>query len=379
MKLLNTKKLPILVVSLMLPLCVAVLPAFAQEDEESAQTLQNIEDQRTAELEEQLELTIPEITDNPNHIITFSDPSEEEVGVQLEIDGGGYKKVKSPYTLPSLGIGEHNLKFRFTDREETRQTLEKSIVVIPRPPIINAPQTVSSTQIALNGTALVGSTVDIFLAGGTTNQKGTATVLEDGSWTHAFEGEFPYQIYDIVAITKKGGFASSFSEAVVFELSEDNSSNTPSVTVQPIHFAFKDINADNFRSNLLNNLDLLYLLLGVFGLGILLTILFVLARRGRRERKIEGNFLQFFKGKAGQEQKGDKSADSKKMTLREKFEKAGLQKNGSEQAEQEPVQTLSKDEFMKEYKGEDPDDKKGSEKPKKKKGEKVDVSLTSKK
>ena len=100
--------------------------------------------------------------------------------MQLEIDGQGFKTIESPYTLPSLGIGDHVLTFRFTDEEETRQTLEKTLVVIPRPPVINAPETVSSTQITLNGTALVGSVVDIFLAGGAVNIKATTQVEEDG-------------------------------------------------------------------------------------------------------------------------------------------------------------------------------------------------------
>lgn len=380
MKLLRIKNLPIFFLPVLL-ISFVLHPVYAQE--ETAQTLQSIEDQRTADLEKQLALTIPKITDNPNHILTFTDPSEEKEGVQLEIDGQGFKKVSSPYTLPSLGIGQHTLTFRFTDDEETRQTLEKSLVVVPRPPIINAPQSVSTTEMTITGTALVASQVDIFLAGGTVNQKATVDVATDGTWTHTFEGAFPLQVYNVVAVTKKNGFASSFSETVVFALAEDTDGNNNVKTLTPIHFAFEDLTVDNLRTNISNNLDLLYLVIATFLLGAGITSLYVLARRNKRQRKIEGNFLQFLGAKDSQKpEKGSTDkVDAKKMTLREKFEQAGLGNNEEKKQEEEPSEEvgMSKEEFMEEYRDQDPDNNKGEEKKKKvKKGKNVKVSLTSK-
>lgn len=364
--------------------------------QEGQETLQNIEEERTNKLESQLGLTIPEITDNPNHVISFTDPSSEKAGVQLEIDGQGFREITSPYTLPSLGIGRHVLTFRFTDREETRQTLEKILVVVPRPPVVNAPTGVSTEQITVKGTALIGSIVDIFLSGGTTHLKAEATVQADGTWSHTFENTFPLQIYNVVAITKRSGFASSFSETIVFELSEGDVVNTPSSNVKPIHFAFKDINRDNFKDVFKNNLDLVYLSILLFLLGTILATLLSSNRKATQLKRVEGHFHQMFKSneqsnKGETEDKGTES--SKKLTLREKFEQAGIankeaQKTVEEKNDNrtdlelegkeisESSEIMTKDEFMEKFKEQDPDDEKGKEKKAKKK-KNVKVSLTS--
>ncbi len=370
-------------------------PTEAQQGEES---LQSIEQERTNRLETQLGLTIPAITDNPNHVITFTDPSSEKAGVQLEIDGQGFREITSPYTLPSLGIGRHVLTFRFTDTEDTRQTLEKILVVVPRPPVINAPTGISTQEITLKGTALIGSTVDIFLAGGTTHLKAEAAVQADGTWSHTFEGEFPLQVYNLVAITKRNGFASSFSETIVFELSEGDVVKTPASNLKPVHFAFRDINSSNIGNTIRNNLDLLYLSITLFALGIIVSSLFTSANRKSHLKRVEGQFQQIFNKRDGTKDtpKGNTqgaNASSKKLTLREKFEQAGLaKKEESTTSEKLPEEkdsatpspeenTMSKEEFMEKFQEQDPDDEKGRENSKKtskknKKRGNVKVTLT---
>lgn len=375
-------------------------PALAVSEEGTDSTLTNLEDQRIERLEKELSLTIPAISDNPNHIITFKDPSEENVGVQLEIDGQGYKTVTSPYTLPSLGIGKHVLTFRFTDSEETQQTLEKTLTIIPRPPIIEAPETLSQSQLVFKGTSLAVSTVDLYMTSGTKQYREQVVVNNDGTWTHTFEDTFEYGIYNIVALTRKNGLASSYSETIVFEITKSGGNTVKTVKETPIHFTFQDMFKQNPQEIVSRNPDLAYLVGVSLLTGLVIAILFARIAHVRLSRNLENVFSNRLKKIENTSPKKEEKDDSKFLTLREKFERAGLKKEPVKNVEVEEVQdsketetvekekVVSKEEFLKDFKKHDPDTKDGKEKKSKKEEKKekrssnlmnsINISLTSK-
>lgn len=351
-----------------------------QGTDDIAQVLTSIEEERSTKLKEELGVTIPLETDNPNHIITFKDPSGK--GVKLEVDGQGFKTVKSPYTLPSLGIGSHVLTFRFTDSQESSQTLETDMVVVPRPPVLNAPEIVSKGEIVIKGTSLASSTVEVFISGDTLHFKGSADVNTDGSWSFRFKENFKYAVYTVIARTKKSGFSSSLSEPVVFELSSKETTSGTVKVSQPIYFDFREFTPNNLVSNVKNNPHLL-ILGAIFAiLGGLITWGIESISSRKVNKTAEGKFIKLLSDNEGKEKKNtsvkkEVKTDSKGMTLKEKFEKAGFKVPEVQTKEKE----ITKDEFLEAYKDQDPDNVKGVEKKEEPKNEKkkVAVSLTSKK
>ncbi len=401
------KKLIVTTLSILF-IALSISPLYAQTTQADIDNvLVNIENERIKKLEAQLALTIPLTTDNPNHVITFADPAKK--GVKLEIDGQGYKTVKSPYTLPSLGIGKHILTFRFTDTEGTEQTLEKSITVIPRPPILQVPETVSSNKISLKGTALAGSTVNIFVSSGTKSYRESTTVETDGVWSKDITGEFIHGIYTTIAYTTKNGIASQYSEPLVFEYKSDN--NNINTNVSPkIFFTFKDSIDQNIIDTLKSNTDLIILIASTFilGLGISSIVSFLVNRK--KHQKLENIFQNFLEKKNVDEKdknsKKETKEEIKPLTIREKMALLQSQKqeeivdqpkqeeeNKSEtkveekatvtqEVQETPIETevvVSKEEFLNDFKEHDPDNEKGQEVKKKKKNilDKVKVSLTS--
>ena len=172
------------------------------------------EEERESDFENQLLLQIPLLTDNPSHILTFTDPSTEKNGVQLEIDGTKYIEIKSPYALPALGIGKHVLKFKFTDKEGATQVLEKELTIIPRPPIIKAPQ-INGNNIIINGTGLANSELIILLSSGVDNYTENITIDKDGNWSNTFDIQNSEStLFNVSAYTRKYGFASNLSEII---------------------------------------------------------------------------------------------------------------------------------------------------------------------
>ena len=386
--------------------------------------LVNIESERIKKLEAQLAISVPLTTDNPNHVITFADPSGK--GVKLEIDGQGYKTIKSPYTLPSLGIGKHTLMFKFTDSESAEQTLEKSVTVVPRPPILLVPENVTTTKITLKGTALAGSTINIFLSSGTKSFRETTTVGTDGNWSKEIVGEFAYGIYTTVSFTSKNGISSQFSEPLVFEFKVDEN-NPKTVSSTPIFFTFKNSIEQNVIEVLKANTDLIILIVSALILGIILASTTSYLMNRRKHKKLESIFKNFLDKKDNTQPKTN-SPEVKSMTIREKMAQLQSQKEVEQPKVEEVVEQevkeevkaeetqkdkkekqvekkkeelkeefvkekseevlediksdevlIDKEEFLKEYKEFDPDNNKGEEIKKDKKNlfEKIKISLTS--
>ena len=120
--------------------------------------LEQQDEERTQEIANLLGFVLPEYTDNPSYVITFKDPSPDSQGVEADIDGGSFKKISSPYTLPALSIGQHTIKFRFYDKDSNVQLLEYTLVIIPRTPIISSPD-LKEDSITISGTALANSEI----------------------------------------------------------------------------------------------------------------------------------------------------------------------------------------------------------------------------
>lgn len=357
---------------------INLFPLFAFAQTESVDdVLKDIEAQRIEKLEAQLGISIPTETDNPNHIVSFKDPSGK--GVKLEIDGQGYKTILSPYTLPSLGIGDHVLSFKFVDKEETAQTLEENIVIIPRPPVINAPTEITLSKISLSGTAVAGSTVELFISGETINHKKEATVTSEGKWDISFENGFTYAIYTVIGRAKKNGYSSNLSEPLVFEIDETNKPKTTGLTNhKSIFFDFGSITLDNIVPTIKSNPHLIILIVLPFILGVVFSGLLKSVTRKKTDKEREGKFFDLMNGKNKNEkehkkEKKENSFEPSSMTLRERFEKAGYKLPRGKDGK-----VVSKAEFLERFKEQDPDNVRGKEKKEKKaeKKEKKDVAVS---
>lgn len=371
--------------------------ALAQDEEATA------EEQKPTTPFEELALELPTVTDNPSLIITFTDPSTNKDGVQLEIDKKGFVTMKSPYTFPALSIGSHLLKFKFVDKYGATQTVDKEIIVIPRAPILNTPS-IETSKITFGGSALAGSEVILLLS---TDQKmvtKTGLVDDDGKWRIEITDTIPTGMYSFTAYARKYGYASNLAEAMTLEVGNNQKQVVTEDDKEKIHFAFKDINQTNIKEVLENNTDLIITLSSILVLGILLGLLFSsMSHKSKENKEVK---------KASKTLEKPSSPETKVMTLRDKLiskeagfehpiteeelpktveesevndqpveeveeivepvvinEIKGLNKPPSQKKEEKIV---TKVDFLKDFKHEDPDDEKGKEK-------KVKVSLTSKK
>lgn len=355
---------------------------YAQSD---INQLDEIEVQRQQALEQQVGFTLPKYTDNPNYIITFVDPSPDKKGVEIQIDGKDFATITSPYTFPALTIGDHNIKFRFNDKDGNVQTLEYEFIVIPRPPIINPPL-IEENSITLRGTGLSGSDIIIFLTSNTFNHTETVQTDSSGNWSVVIKPEtnFLEGIYTATAYVRRDGYSSELAQASVFEIGNTQANKIESEKDE-IHFAFSDIDFSNIINILAINPDLIILIVITLLIGIIPTILLMGTGKKSREenlfRTIEKNI------------KGDKKGEEK--TLRELFESNGKEskKDSNEKSEEEKKElkintdvlkkikendrVISKEDFLKEYKSVDPDGQTGKEKSSEKVKKEIKVSLTS--
>lgn len=353
---------------------------FADEREE----LDQIEAEREEDFLKQLELDIPKITDNPSHLITFVDPSDTSEGVQLEIDEKGFELIRSPYSLPALRIGIHTLTFKFVDSLGSTQIVEKEIIVIPRPPIINSPSFGEESMI-ISGTGLADSQLILILSSSKNLDTFETEINKEGTWDIEIDlTALPEGLYTFSAYTRRNGYASDLAESVTFE--QGNSQNHTLFQgnkENDIYFSFGAITLDNIKQIILSNSDLLLLILITFTLGFLLSWVLNVILRNSSEKKV----IEELEEKMNNN--GKKEKEEKGMTLKEKLSKKG--KKVEEEKEDKEVEVkeeekkkekkakkeekiVTKIDFLKDFKTFDPDDEKGREKEKI-----IDIEITSKK
>ena len=353
---------------------------FADEREE----LDQIEAEREEDFLKQLELDIPKITDNPSHLITFVDPSDTSEGVQLEIDEKGFELIRSPYSLPALRIGIHTLTFKFVDSLGSTQIVEKEIIVIPRPPIINSPSFGEDSMI-ISGTGLADSQLILILSSSKNLDTFETEINKEGTWNIEIDlTALPEGLYTFSAYTRRNGYASDLAESVTFE--QGNSQNHTLFQgnkENDIYFSFGAITLNNIKQIILSNSDLLLLILITFTLGFLLSWVLNVILRNSSEKKV----IEELEEKMNNN--GKKEKEEKGMTLKEKLSKKG--KKVEEEKEDKEVEVkeeekkkekkakkeekiVTKIDFLKDFKTFDPDDEKGREKEKI-----IDIEITSKK
>jgi hypothetical protein len=366
--------------------CLFSISVYAQQDTPLSEVkaseielLNEQDEQRDKEIANQLGFVLPEYTDNPSYIITFKDPSPNGSGVEIDLDEKGFNKIESPYTLPALSIGIHDVRFRFNDNTDTVKILEYKLIVIPRAPIVETPQ-ISTNSIAVSGSALANSDLLYILSGNAYDTTGTVHTDAQGKWNVNIESEqeFLPGIYTFTALIRKNGYSSNFSNPITFNIGESSISTKTEETKQNgVSFSFKSINKENISQIFEENRDLSFLVLGSIILGLFIgsfiKTLLTNSKSEKKNKEVEGLI-----------KKSEKKDDAK--TLREIFGNDSTQSEETPQTEpevkpetntkpQKKESIINKDVFLKKYKMVDPDDDKGIEKKSKKK---VKISLTSK-
>ncbi len=288
---------------------------YAEENpKQTDKELQTLTQERENDLEQQLLLDLPETTDNPNHVITFKDPSGK--GVQLSIDGSDFETIKSPYILPSLGIGKHQLLFQFYDKEETLQSLEKILYVLPRPPVINPP-IVEKKDIKISGTSLPDSEVTVLLSNSSKLQQYKAMTDKNGIWSLTIQKNLQPDKYMLIAFTKKRGYNSAVSEPIFFVVQEkekkkdDAAVSQPKTEPQDWKKRYLKLAIDTYKK--VRNDKVLLILVGLDTILSLLIGLFIhkiLTRKTIKKAKtlVEDSITK----------------EEKELTIKEQLEQAGL-------------------------------------------------------
>ncbi len=351
----------------------------------TTEQLDQKEAQRETDFLNQLLLEIPAETDNPSYTLTFTDPSSDKKGVQLEIDSKSYQDIKSPYSLPALSIGKHTLKFKFADKYNTTQILEKEIIILPRPPIISTPN-ILENKLVLTGTGLANSDLTLILASDDRMVVKEAAVDADGKWSISIEENIPSGVYSFIAYLRKYGFSSNLSQPITANIDKNITSVTSSNINQSedIRFALKDIKLDKLPVILSSNPDLLVVISIGFILGIIISSLIYAFSKASKEKKEIKKVECIVKPKEEDSKKGktlfekltqdieEKKGEGNKDKGKKEEEKIDDKKDVKEEKKQEKPEFLSKIDFLKDFKKFDPDDDKGKEK------DNIKVSLTSK-
>ena len=354
----------------------------------AAEEVEKLDEQRTEEIENELKISIPDYTDNPSHIITFVDPSEEKVGVELDIDESGYKDITSPYSFPSLSIGRHRLKFRFVDSIGATKVLEYNIVIIPRPPIIKAPQ-FSDNNLLLSGTGLANSEVVLTISVGADYYTQISEIDEEGNWNTSVEFDTVVNgIYIIAGYTRKDGYASNPSEPAVIQYGEEGVENNEKDS--DIVFSFNQIEFSNIPSIIGQNPDLLILTIsGVLLGGLVTALLFMLINKAnrdgrdieienkiKRKEKNEKTLLELF----GEEKVKDSKKPVKEKKVKKKKSRKEIKEEKVEESNNQKEAVFTRTDFLKDFKNFDPDKESGKEnkEPSDKTKKDVIVTLTSK-
>lgn len=360
------KYLKILVATAVIPLIFAS-HAFAQEDTTVQQLVGTTESTTTSTpvtptKENPLGLDIPDQTDNPSTIITFTNPSQSGAIVQLEIDSKGFVDITSPYSFPALSIGKHTLEFKYQDANAATQIYSTSIVIIPRPPILNTP-TITADTVTISGTGLANSEIIMLLSSGTEVSSQTGLIDGDGKWSMNFSRTtLPNDIYSITGYIRRYGYASNFSEVTKFTLDVNSSTNNKGEYLLDL----SQLSLTVVKDWIVNNQTYILIAFCAFVLGIVVGIFSKTQRIKEVTHRAEEKIAKQFQKNTEKKQE---------VTLREKLMAEGKKEEKAEPVEQkEEKVVINKIDFLKDYKKFDPDEANGKEsKPA------VDVTLTSKK
>ncbi len=318
--------------------------------------------------ENPLGLDIPEQTDNPSTIITFTNPSQTGAIIQLEIDSKGFVDITSPYSFPALSIGKHTLEFKYQDANAATQIYSTSIVIIPRPPILSTP-VISTDTVTISGTGLANSEIIVLLSSGAEASSETGLIDGDGRWSINFNrADLPNDIYSINGYVRRYGYASDLSEITKFTLDTSNtSSNKGEYLLDLSQLSFTVV-----KEWVKNNQTYILIAFCAFVFGIVIGIVSKTQRIKDVTQRAEDKVAKQFQKNMGKKQE---------VTLREKLmadEKKDV-KNVEKPAEdssasKEETAVINKLDFLKDYKKFDPDNEQGKEeKPP------VSITLTSKK
>jgi hypothetical protein len=300
-----------------------------------------------------LGLNIPNQTDNPSITITFTDPSADAQGVQLDTDTKGFATISSPYTFPALSIGKHILEFKFADKDGVTQLYDTSVIIIPRVPVLTS-ASVKTDKVTVTGTGLANSELITILSSGSDVVTKTTTIDENGKWSISIDrNEFSGEVYSINAYVRRYGYASDLSETTKFTFKDTSNSVSDTET----QFAIGNITLEKVKSFISSNQTAVILSLAGLLIGILLGILFSHSGKKNAQEKVT---------KTVEKQMSKKVEEKPGMTLREKL--LGKEEDRKEE------KVVSKIDFLKDFKNFDPDDEKGKEEK-----QQVEVSLTSKK
>jgi len=338
------------------------------------------EAQREESFSNLLKLNIPNQTNNPSLVLTFIDPSEEKKGVQLEIDSKSFITITSPYTLPALSIGDHILRFKFVDNVGTTQLLEKTLIVLPRAPIISAP-TINDSSVLVYGTGLANSEIILVMSSGLNIFTKQSTIDGEGKWSIQFgTGELVDGTYSLTGYVRKYGYSSDPAEPITFILG-DETTNVAGTNTNT--FSFKNVDFSNLGEFVSDNPDIITLMAGFFVLGFLVSFLLSLIFKNTSDDKyIEKIKKDVVKPKA----------EGKELTLKEKLlsgkkedvspieekkdEKAEVKKEEEPKLKEEE-KIVTKIDFLRDFKNFDPDNTNGEESNNPQR--KIKISLTSKK
>jgi len=351
-----------------------------------AETVISDLDQKEALREESfsnlLKLNLPSQTNNPSLVLTFTDPSEDKKGVQLEIDSKSFVTIKSPYSLPALSIGDHILKFKFVDNVGTTQLLEKTLIVLPRAPIISAP-TISDSSVLVYGTGLANSEIILVMSSGLNLFLKQSTIDAEGKWSVPFEaGELVDGTYSLTGYVRKYGYSSDPAEAITFILGEGT---TTIAGTNSNAFAFKNVDVSTLGKFVSDNPDIIALVAGFFVLGFLVSFLLSLIFKNTDDDKdIEKMKKDVVKPKI----EGKELTLKEKLLLGKKEEKPPVEEKKKEEEKvevkkdekpevKEEEKIVTKIDFLRDFKNFDPDNAKGKESNNPQR--KIKISLTSKK
>jgi hypothetical protein len=293
-------------------------------DESIAQVVDEIEEERKEKIRDVLSLELPSETDNPNYPVTFTEPTEE--GVEIQVDGEGFSKKKSPYALPSLPIGQHTINFKFLDENEVTQNLEEKLIVIPRAPVWDSgisTQFDGDSPVVLSGTATPRSTVIVLVSSELFTVEAGSD--KEGKWEATLTEELSSGEHTALSFVRKDGYASNFSEPFTFTVgnvegaadSSDGTDDGPdgSDSASMLFGGFIDVNEDNY-------------ILILAGVGVAALVLLILVSL---LSKLFSDPADSDEGWIEDIKENGKSPEG--LSLREKFAQAGL-KVGKEREEQ---------------------------------------------